>query len=333
MGANAQKRAAQTTADAQRDAALIQSYSSSLRPVGLKTGLGSTDFTYETGPGGVQRVSGATYNLDPRLTQLQNLQYGLAPEVLEGGIGLFRQQLPFAQEASQRLYGLAGDIIPQSADLGARAQQIAAENYALMDPQRQREEQRLGASVFGRGRQGLNISGMGQPELFGLGQARAEQDARIAAQAREQARAERAADIQLGTGLFSTAGQTGLAPYQTLQGAYAPYNTVLGGITGIEDIGFGLQNQSVALGGGNTSSNIGSMFSQAAQTAGQGQSDYIRALQSGIGNFAKQIPFNTAPTAGPMAGWGNNPVYDASMYQNPYAGTGGAFTQAGAFDL
>lgn len=305
MGASAQKKAAQTTADAQRDAATTQAWASSLRPVGLTTGLGSTSFQYETGPGGIERVSGAEYSLDPRLRGLQDVQYGLAPEVLQGGIGLFRQQIPYAQEATQRLYGLASDILPTSADLGARARDIASERFALMDPQRQREEQRLGAGVFGRGRVGLNVNSMGQPDLFALSKARAEQDAAISSQAREQARAERAADIQLGTGLLPTAAQVGLSPYQTLQGAYAPFNTTLAGITGIEDIGFGLQQQSMSLGGGNPAQNIGGLFSAAAATAGKGQSDYLRALQGGLDKFGEQVPWgklfgSTTPMAQDM---------------------------------
>jgi hypothetical protein len=176
-----------------------------------------------------------------------------------------------------------------------------------MDPQRQREEQRLGASVFGRGRAGLNISGMGQPELFGLSAARAEQDARIAAQAREQARAERLADIQLGTTLIPSAAQVGLTPYQSLQSAYAPYNTALAGITGIEDIGTGLFQTSTNLGGGSSAAGqmLSQGFSNAAATQNAASQNQIAGLM-GLGqNIINKWPGSSTPMAQDMRSYIN----------------------------
>jgi hypothetical protein len=84
----------------------------------------------------------------------------------------------------------------------------------MLDPIRQREEQRLGASVFGRGRAGLNIGDLGQPELAALATARRTQDLQLAAQAEQEARNR----IAYGTGLFGEAaklGTTALSPFQT----------------------------------------------------------------------------------------------------------------------
>jgi hypothetical protein len=92
--------------------------------------------------------------------------------------------------------------------------QYLQEQYAMLDPIRQREEARLGASVFGRGRAGLNIGDVGQPELAALATARRTQDLQLAAQA-EQAARDR---ITYGTGLFGEAaklGTTALSPFQT----------------------------------------------------------------------------------------------------------------------
>jgi hypothetical protein len=84
----------------------------------------------------------------------------------------------------------------------------------MLDPIRQREEARLGASVFGRGRAGLSVGDVGQPELAALATARRTQDLQLAAQA-EQAARDR---ITYGTGLFGEAGRlqtSALAPFQT----------------------------------------------------------------------------------------------------------------------
>jgi hypothetical protein len=92
--------------------------------------------------------------------------------------------------------------------------QYLQEQYAMLDPIRQREEARLGASVFGRGRAGLNIGDVGQPELAALATARRTQDLQLAAQAEQEARNR----IAYGTGLFGEAGRlqaSALAPFQT----------------------------------------------------------------------------------------------------------------------
>ena len=113
-------------------------------------------------------------------------------------------------EQQARLQSLASQVTPASYDPTAAAQSYFEEQQALLDPARRRQEQRLASSVFGRGRGGLSVGPEGQPELFALGQARAEEDARLAAQARERARGELREDIALGT----TLGTQGIATGQ-----------------------------------------------------------------------------------------------------------------------
>jgi hypothetical protein len=104
---------------------------------------------------------------------------------------------------------------------------------ALLDPIRQREEQRLASSVFGRGRAGLNVGDMGQPELFALASARRAQDAQLAAQADQFARDR----IGFGAGLFGTgAGMLG-QQYALPTAALGPLAGLLGTIGSIEELG------------------------------------------------------------------------------------------------
>ena len=152
-------------------------------------------------------------------------------------LGQFGQQLlptdlsmqasPEAMAQAQALFNLQRQITPTSYDPNAAAQRYFEEQQAILDPARQRQEQRLGASVFGRGRAGLSLSGQGQPELFALGQARGEQDLALASQARERARQELQQDVGFGTGL----GLQGLGTLQQGQ--------ELARQRGFQDIGMG----------------------------------------------------------------------------------------------
>lgn len=233
LGGRSAERAADTSAAAQIEAARIAAEEARFRPVGITTRFGQSTFGFDE----AGRLSSAGYTLSPELAALQSRLLGVTPEALETALGagaevapvrqaatglfglgqqflptdISRQASPEAMAQAQRLYGLAGQVTPTSYDPTAAAQSYYNEAQAMLDPSRQRQEQRLGASVFGRGRAGLNISGQGQPELFALGQAREEQNMALAAQARERARQELQQDIGLGTRL----GLTGLQTQQT----------------------------------------------------------------------------------------------------------------------
>lgn len=198
--AASQAAASQYAADAQERAAQLAAEEARFRPVGISTRFGQSQFQY--GPEG--RLSGASYTTSPEVQALQDRLSALYGDSL----GLAER----AVAPSQTLFGLGQQYLAQSPEQ-ARAQYLQ-EQYAMLDPIRQREEQRLGASVFGRGRAGLNIGDVGQPELAALATARRTQDLQLAAQAEQEARNR----IAYGTGLFGEAGRlqtSALAPFQT----------------------------------------------------------------------------------------------------------------------
>ena len=198
--AASQAAASQYAADAQERAAQLAAEEARFRPVGISTRFGQSQFQY--GPEG--RLSGASYTTSPEVQALQDrlsALYGDSLGLAERAVG-----------PAQTLFGLGQQYLAQSPEQ-ARAQYLQ-EQYAMLDPIRQREEARLGASVFGRGRAGLNIGDVGQPELAALATARRTQDLQLAAGA-EQAARDR---IAYGTGLFGEAGRlqtSALAPFQT----------------------------------------------------------------------------------------------------------------------
>ena len=165
------------------------------------------------------RLRGFAEQLEPttgaQLTQAEQdylARTGGAAEDILGGMST--QAASDVARQQQRLEGLAGQVTPTSYDPTAAAQSYYEEQQALLDPSRRRQEQRLAAGVFGRGRGGLSVGAEGQPELFALGQSYAEQDARLAAEARQRARQELQQDIGLGTQLGSQALTTGQAGRQ-----------------------------------------------------------------------------------------------------------------------
>ncbi len=284
----AAERAAGTAANAQTAAAQIAAQEARFRPVGITTRFGQSQFGFDD----AGRLTSAGYTVSPELQAIQERLLGVAPGSLETALGA-GAELGAIRGAVPGLFGLAGQLLPTSAarqaspeelayaqrlgmlgqqvtptsyDPTAAAQSYFAEQQAMLDPVRQREEQRLASSVFGRGRAGLSVGDTGQPELFTLAQARGQQDLALAAQARERARQELqqdiglgtqlgaagitarqqaenlararlAEDIQLGTGLFGTGAQLlGLIPqYQTQ--AMAPFQTQLGLAQTIEQLG------------------------------------------------------------------------------------------------
>ncbi len=198
--AASQAAASQYAADAQERAAQLAAEEARFRPVGISTRFGQSQFQY--GPEG--RLSGASYTTSPEVQALQDRLSALYGDSL----GLAER----AVAPAETLFGLGQQYLAQSPEQ-ARAQYLQ-EQYAMLDPIRQREEQRLGASVFGRGRAGLNIGDVGQPELAALATARRTQDLQLAAQAEQEARNR----IAYGTGLFGEAGRlqtSALAPFQT----------------------------------------------------------------------------------------------------------------------
>jgi hypothetical protein len=289
---------------------------SAFRPVGMTTTFGSSDFGY-TDVNGVPRLTSASYQLSPELKALQDQLFDLTGGAMNYASGAYGAAAPLGA-AAQGLFGLGGQYLAMSPEEARN--QYMQEQYAMLDPIRQREEQRLGASVFGRGRAGLNIGDMGQPELFALASARRGQDLQLAAQA-EQAAQQRA---QFGAGLFGTGagllGQQYGIPTQAL-GALQSYLGTIGSIEGLgqEPFRLGLAAGGAAQPGATAGSQLlsaglsnAAITQQQAQQAASGQlSGFMnQLLGSAIGAYGSGS-FGSSPSYGGQT-WGgtvDNPWY------------------------
>jgi hypothetical protein len=246
----------------QREAARMAAQGSAFRPVGITSRFGSSQFGMED-IGGVPRVTSAGYTVAPEIRSIQDRLMGLTG----GALGTAEQAQMMAQPlgaASMGLFNLGGQYLAESPDQAR--QRFMNQQYALLDPVRQREEQRLASSVFGRGRAGLNIGDIGQPELYSLAAARRAQDLQLAQQA-EQASQQQ---IGFGAGLFGTGAQRLAEMYGIPTQALGPLQSYLGTSESIEKLG----QQPLQLG-----LNIGTA-GQAGATAGS------QLLSSGLSQAA-----------------------------------------------
>ena len=322
MSGKSAEKAARTGADAQLAAARIAAEEQRFRPVGITSRFGTSQF--EFGPEG--RLSGASYTASPEIQALQNRLSALYGESLGQAEQAQALGAPLGA-AGQGLFGLGAQYLAQSPDQARR--QYMQEQYALLDPMRAAEEQRLGASVFSRGRAGLNIGSGGQPELAALAGARRTQDLQLAAQA-EQAAQQR---IGFGAGLFGTGADLLGTQYGLQTKALSPFQTQFGVQQLLEqsaqqplDIGAQLGGRS-ATAGANVGQTLLSGGLNAAQTQLQGSLVGPSLMGQNLSNFGQQYLrgqqqqqlFNQLYNPYTRAGYSPIP----SGYSDPYSANAG----------
>ena len=293
--ANQASNAQQDVAAANTAAAQQAAEAAAFRPVGVTTRFGSSGFQYDD----QGRLVGAGYQVAPdiaaqreallglsggALSQAQAAQ-GLMPQYQQASQGLFNlgQQFlptstaysasPEAMQYVNQLRGLAGQVMPASYDTSAAAQQYIQQQQGLLAPQREQQLATIRNKLQQTGRSGLATGataagGMAatNPEMAAYYNAIAQQDAQLAANAQQQARANLIQDIGLGQTLGGTALQTQqaadeiarqrlLSNIQTGQGLF-------GAAAGLTGTGYGLQTQALSpytayLGGAQTIEGLG----------------------------------------------------------------------------
>jgi len=312
--------AANTQAQAQRDAARIAAEESRFRPLGITTRFGQSQF--QTGPDG--RVSGASYSLDPTLRGYQDRFMGLAG----GGLSQAEQaQQQFAplQGAAQGLFGLGQQYLAQSPQQAA--QQYMAQQQELLAPSRERQMAQLQNKLFQTGRGGLAVGATGarpsgaaglgaaSPEMEAYYNALAQQDAQLAAGAQQAGQQQTA----FGAGLFGTAGNLLTQGYGGQVSALSPYQAYLQGATGLESLGQQPLELGSALGGrianpyGGRSLLEGGTAAAGAQARADAYNPFATALTQASRNPDLQRGLSNA--------FGNKPAVSGFDYRGYGAGT------------
>ena len=238
LGGRSAQKAAQTSANAQLEAARIAAEEARFRPVGITTRFGTSAF--EVSPEG--RVTGAGYELSPELRAYQDRLMGLTGmgfTQAEAGQQMFQPLFG----AGQGLFGLGQQYMAQSPEQAA--QQYMMRQQDLLAPSRERQFAALQNRLFQTGRGGLSVGATGErpsgaaglgattPETEAYFNALAQQDAELAARATEEGRRQ----LAFGAGLFGTGADLIGRGYTGQIGALAPFETYLGASRTLEGLG------------------------------------------------------------------------------------------------
>ena len=275
--ASATESAANTSANAQLEAARIAAAEARFRPVGITTRFGksnfqfgipnvkapvATDFATPEEFAAAQsdyqgrllsegRLIGAGYEVSPELKAYQDRLERLTGGALTQAEQAQKQYQPLSQAAGG-LFGLGQQYLAQN------PQEVAAkymqQQQDLLAPSRERQMAQLQNQLFQQGRGGLSVGATGMrpsgamglgattPEMEAYYNAIAQQDAQLAAQAQQAGQQ----NVAFGAGLFGT-GANILGQYQAGQvGALSPFTSYLGAGSTIESLG----QQPLTLGAG-----------------------------------------------------------------------------------
>ena len=235
---------------------------SQFRPIGMTTRFGTSQFGFDPATG---RLSSAGYSLTPDVKAQQDRLMALSNQSLTQAEGAQAQFAPL-QTGAQRLFSLGNQYIAQSPE--QVAQNYLNQQLALLQPSRELELANLQNKLQQQGRGGLAVSqggsyGATTPELQALYNARAMQEAQLAANAQQAGQQQ----VQFGAGLLGTGAQTMGNYYAGQQAAYAPYTTALGQAQNLETLGQQPYNMGVNLGqiGSQAGFNVGQLGLKGAQ--------------------------------------------------------------------
>lgn len=231
LSGKAAQNAANTSAQAQLEAARIAADAARFRPVGITSRFGTSNFTTDA----QGNVTGAGYMVSPELRAMQDRIMGLTGSSLGFAEQAPQMYAPLTKGA-QGLFNLGQQYIAQSPE------QVSQDYYnrqqALIAPGRETQRANLLNQLSNTGRTGISISqGEGlqaaNPELAAMYNSQKMQDLALAAQAQQAGQQA----TQFGAGLMGT-GAGLLGSYaQGLTGGYAPFTTGLGVGQTIEQLG------------------------------------------------------------------------------------------------
>ena len=247
---------------AQRAQAMIEAETKSakdaaqFRPIGMTTRFGTSQFGFDPATG---RLSSAGYALTPDVKAQQDRFMALSNQGLTQAEGAQAQFAPL-QTGAQRLFGLGNQYLAKSPE--DVAQNYLNQQMALLQPGREQELATLQNRLQQQGRGGLSVAqggtmGATTPELQALYNARAQQEAQLAANAQQAGQR----DVLFGAGLLGQGSQAMGQYYSGQQAAYAPYTAALGQAQTLETLGQQPYNMGVNLGqlGAQAGANVGTL--------------------------------------------------------------------------
>jgi len=269
--------AAKTQAESLRAAGLRSSQMAQFRPVGLRTGYGTSNFRVND----LGQVEEAGYTLNPELEALRN-------RFTAGATGYDPTRL---QQLTEPIYGGATSLFNLGGSyLGATPQDVAAkyisDRQGLLEPSRAAEFGRINARNFATGRGGLGVNtGTGgapsNPALQAYYNSIFQQDRALAAEA-DQAAMER---IRFGGELYGAGGKLASGIPSLFSGSFLPIETQLNLAKNIESLGQNPYQMSI---------DLANAQAGAGARAGQLYLDPQRAAASAYSQYQGYSPLGTA---------------------------------------
>ena len=289
LTSEANKSAADTSAQAQLESARLAAEAAKFRPVGVTTRYGTSNFQFD--PSGY--LTGAGYTVSPELKAYQDRLQALTGGALTQAEQAQAQYQPLSTAATG-LFGLGQQYLAQSPEQVAA--QYMARQQDLLAPSRERQYAQLQNQLYQTGRGGLSVGATGlrpsgaaglgatTPEMEAYYNALAQQDAALAAQAQQAGQQQ----VAFGTGLLGQ-GAGLLGQYQAGQiGALSPFSTYLGAGSTIEQLGQQPLTLGSALGG--RSAEAGAGVGRSLLLGGMGAAQTIQgAAGSGLGTFLTSL--------------------------------------------
>jgi hypothetical protein len=265
------------------------------RPVGMTTRFGTSQFTVDPVTG---QLTSAGYTASPGVLEAQNRLVALGNQGLAQAEAAQGQFAPL-QTGAQRLFGLGNQYLAESPE--AVAQNYLNQQMALLQPGRELELANLQNKLQQQGRGGLAVAqggtlGATTPELQALYNARATQEAQLAAQAQQAGQQQ----VAFGAGLLGTGAQAMGQYYGGQQAAYAPYTTALGQFTNLEQ----LAQQPLTMG-----ASLAQQSAQAGANVGRlGLTGAGQSVALATGPAATTNPYSTL-----LSGLGASPAFGQAV--------------------
>ena len=298
------------------------------RPVGMTTRFGTSQFTVDPVTG---QLTSAGYTASPGVLEAQNRLVALGNKGLAQAEGAQEQFAPL-QTGAQRLFELGQGYLAKTPE------QVASDylksQMALLNPSRELEFSNLQTKLRNQGRLGLSVAqggdlGATTPELQALYNARARQDAELAANAQQLGQR----DVLFGSSLLGQGAQTMGNYYGGQQQAYTPYTTALGGVQNLETLGQQPFNMSAAL--GQQTSLSGARAGQLGLTGAQLSTNLATSANATANPYAQALMAAGNPNA--MFGQSLNNVFSGLFGNTPQGSLTTGFTpnsiQAGEYGL
>jgi hypothetical protein len=294
VAGNAATNAAQTSADAQLQAAKIAADAAKFKPVGVTTNFGSSRFGYDANG----NLNSAGYQLSPQLQAQQN-------QIMAGTNPLLAQaqnapgQTVQMGDAAQRMMTLGNGYLNSTPQ--EQAAKWMQDQQALLAQGDQNSYAAMQAQLQAQGRGGLMTGGgngfaAANPEMNAYYNAMQQRNLGLAANATQAGQQY----ATYGAGLVGAGGEMLNNMYGTQSSAYNPYSTALGQAQNIEGLGQNAFTMGANL--GSSASQAGANAGRSLLTGGTGAANTMQAANAysptalALGNLAKLFsPTATTP--------------------------------------